>query len=60
MAATIHTVVARFQGPAPAREAMVELEGRGIDADAIDLLGESASIPTAEGGLHTGTPRATP
>jgi hypothetical protein len=53
MAATIHMVVARFEGPATAREAMVDLEGRGIDADAINLLGEPASIPTAEGGLHT-------
>jgi hypothetical protein len=51
MALTTHMVVARFDNPGPAREAMVDLEGRGIDADAIHLL-EPPAIPTREGGLH--------
>jgi hypothetical protein len=52
MAGTTHTVMARFDHPRPAREAMVELEGRGIDADAINLLGQARSVPTREGGLY--------
>src|SRR5262245_47957730 len=52
MAGTTHTVVARFDDPAPAREAMVDLEGRGFDAAAIHLFQRPPSIPTAEGGLH--------
>jgi hypothetical protein len=50
---TTHTVVARFDEPGSAREAMVDLEGRGIDADAINLIEHSPSVPTREGGLHT-------
>jgi hypothetical protein len=53
MAGTTHTVLARFDDPAPAREAMEELEVKGIDADAINLLDNSTAIPTKEGGLHT-------
>src|SRR5882672_5098435 len=35
---SIHTVVARFLEPTDAREAMIDLEMKGIDADAIHLL----------------------
>jgi hypothetical protein len=52
MAGTTHTVVARFGDPAPAREAMVDLEAKGIDADAIHLFEQAPSVPTAEGGLQ--------
>jgi hypothetical protein len=31
---------------------MVDLEGKGIDADAINLVGEPHAVPTSEGGLH--------
>jgi hypothetical protein len=51
MAGMTHTVVARFDHPAPAREAMVDLEGKGFDADAINLLGQATAVPTLEGGL---------
>lgn len=50
---TMHTVVARFDDPAPAREAMVDLEGRGIDADSINLVDHAPAVATREGGLHT-------
>lgn len=33
-----HTVVARFDDPGEAREAMIDLEMKGIDADAIHLV----------------------
>jgi len=52
MPGTTHTVVARFDDPAPAREAMVELEGKGIGADEINMLDHPAAVPTKEGGLH--------
>jgi len=52
MAAPIHTVVARFDDPVPAREAMVDLEGKGFDAAAIHLFERSPSIPTGEAALH--------
>jgi len=52
MATTTHTVVARFDDPTPAREAMVDLEGKGFDAAAIHLFERPPSIPTAEGGMH--------
>jgi hypothetical protein len=52
MAAITHTVVARFDHPAPAREAMVDLEGKGFDADAINLLGQPPAVPTLEGGVY--------
>src|SRR3954447_23934490 len=52
MPGTTHTVVARFDDPAPAREAMVELEGKGIGADAVNLLNQPPAVPTKEGGLH--------
>ncbi len=52
MGGTTHTVVARFDDPAPAREAMVDLEGKGIEADAINPLDPPQTVPTPEGGLH--------
>src|SRR2546423_14492402 len=53
---TMHTVVARFDDPAPAREAMVDLEGRGIAADPINLVDHAPAVATREGGLHTHLP----
>jgi hypothetical protein len=47
-----HTVTACFNEPGEAREAMVDLEGKGIDADAINLVGEAVFVPTREGGFH--------
>ncbi len=46
---TLHTVVAEFDGPGEAREAMVDLEGRGIDADDIHLVDRPATMMTKEG-----------
>lgn len=44
---TTHTVVARFDEPDDAREAMIDLEVKGIDADAIRLVAPSAPVPAA-------------
>lgn len=44
-----HTVVARFDKPAQAREAMIDLEMKGIDADAIHLVPpQSPIVPNDE------------
>jgi hypothetical protein len=48
-----HTVTACFDEPGEARKAMVDLEGKGIDADNINLVGEALFVPTSVGGLHT-------
>lgn len=47
---SLHTevVVARFDQPADAREAMIDLEVKGIDADAINLGLAAPSVPTKE------------
>lgn len=48
---TTHTVVAQFDDPTPAREAMVDLEQKGIDADAIHLVGRAPTVPTKDASL---------
>ncbi|HEY2813129.1 MAG TPA: hypothetical protein VGJ03_06685 [Acidimicrobiales bacterium] len=52
MPSTTHSVMARFDEPDVAREAMVDLEERGIESAAIHLVEQPATIPTREGGLH--------
>jgi hypothetical protein len=42
------TIRGGFERPERAREAMVSLEGRGLDADQIGLQEQPASIPTRE------------
>ena len=38
-------VVAEFRDPADARQAMIDLEGIGVDAQAINLIDRSTSVP---------------
>jgi hypothetical protein len=49
MGGTIHTVVARFDDPVPAREAMVDLEGKGIENE--DALETYEVDPGDPGGV---------
>jgi hypothetical protein len=44
----IHRVVARFDDPAEARDAMVDLELKGIDAEATHLVPPALSAPPKE------------